>query len=133
MVVVQVIGVAAAADDFQGYGLPGNGEGDAHGGVAGGAFHFVAREGVVRDSAIGGHGFGADTGRIVGKAGGVAVVAHTDQFIFHVEGVGVVINRIAESHKTTALGKLLTARPKPTENRLVTGKHMWRGAEHRPH
>jgi hypothetical protein len=53
--------------------LPGNREGQAHGGGASGIFHFVAGEGKVGHCPVGGHGFNADSGRIGGEGGGSAV------------------------------------------------------------
>lgn len=60
------------AGNTGGDGLPGNGEGDAHGGVAGGAFHFVAREREVGGDAARLHRLGADAVGVVGKRRGAA-------------------------------------------------------------
>jgi len=68
----------------------------------------------VREAIIPTHRVARDTGGdgLPGRAVAVALVDHADQFIFYVEILGVVIGRIAESHKIATLRELLTAVPK---------------------
>ena len=101
MVIVEVVTVRAAAHDFEGHHLPGNGKGDAHRWRPRWVFHLVAGKGIVGDCAIGGSGFDANPSGIVGKAGRAAVVGDAFQLIFDVEDVAVIVDRaagVAQSH-----------------------------------
>jgi hypothetical protein len=87
MVAVQVVEGVAAVHHLhpQGHRLPGNGIGDTPRGRAVVDLLFVAGEGKVAGLAARMHCLYPDTGRVVGKDGGIVAHDYAGQYMLHVE------------------------------------------------